>query len=74
MLPPRVERVHVEVLAVEVDALRGNQLADVVGQPFASLGIAKVKQAALLPAEDPFRVLFGQPWRMCLAYRGEGRW
>ncbi len=40
VLPPEVERIHVEVLAVKIDTLSSDQLADVVGQPLASLRIA----------------------------------
>ncbi len=61
VLPPQVQRVDVEVLAVEVDALRGDELVDVVGQPLAGLGVAEVEQAAVGAAEDPLGVVFGQP-------------
>ena len=58
---PEAERVHVEVLAVEVDALLVDQLVDVLGEPFPGLRIAEVQQSAVLAAENPFGMVLGQP-------------
>ena len=42
--PPAVERIDVEVLTVEVDALLGEELVDVVDEPIPGLGIAEVQE------------------------------
>ena len=58
VLLPEAQRVDVEVLAVQVDALLGDEPIDVLGQPLADFGVAQVEQAAALAAQNPFRWLF----------------
>jgi hypothetical protein len=58
---PVAQGVRVEVLAIEVDALLGDQAVDVLDEPLPCLRVAEVQDAALLAAQDPFGVLLGQP-------------
>jgi len=58
---PRVERVEIEVLAVQVDSLGVNQPVNVRGEPIPGVRVAKVQQPAVGAADHPFRMLLGQP-------------
>ena len=48
-LPRQCQRVHVEVLPVEIDALLGEQLVTWSVSQSAGLGVAEVQQSAVLP-------------------------
>ena len=46
MLSPETQRSDVEILAIEIDALLGQQVIDVVGQPLPRRRIAQSSAAA----------------------------
>ena len=55
---PKSQRVHVEVLAVDIDAFLGQELVDVLGQPLPCGRIAEVQQTNALLAR-PRRPVVG---------------
>ena len=59
--PPGAERVDVEILPVQIDALLGDELIHAVDDPVPGFGIAEVHHAPFRPAEDPLRAVEGQP-------------
>ncbi|KXK30556.1 MAG: hypothetical protein UZ16_OP3001003093 [Candidatus Hinthialibacteria bacterium OLB16] len=62
VITPIAERIHIEILPVQVDPLLINQLVDMVSQPLAGFGVPQVEQllVAIFP-EQPFRMLLIQP-------------
>ena len=58
---PDPERIEIEILTVQVNALLGEELIDVVGEPLAGLGVAEVQQPVAALAQEPFGMLFKQP-------------
>ena len=58
VLPPERQRVHVEVLAVEADALFAQHAVGVVGEPMECLGFPQVQERA---AQEPLGMVLGQP-------------
>ena len=52
---PVAERIDVEVLPVDVDALLCHELVDMIGKPLAALRVAQVQQSAVFSAENPLR-------------------
>jgi len=64
VLAPEPERLDVEVLPVDVDAVVGEELVDVIDQPIPGVAVPQVQEAARPASEYPLRVRVGQP-RSC---------
>jgi hypothetical protein len=58
---PGIERIHVEVLAVQIDALAVDEPIDMAGQPFEHRWLAQLEQSAAGAAVDPFGMRVAQP-------------
>jgi len=58
---PVGQRIDVEVLAININPLAGQQAIDPLERPFPRLGIAQVQQPALLASQNPLGVLRGKP-------------
>ena len=69
--PPMIQRVDVEVLSVQVDAFVGEHFVDAVGDPLQRVGAAEVQNSAFFAAENPLRLILGQPGSRHDAFRLE---
>ena len=58
---PVGQRIHVEVLAVEVDALLAMSAVDVVGEPLPAPRRCPGSAARACAAEQPFRMVLRKP-------------
>ena len=58
---PAGQRVEVEVLAIDINALAGQQTVNPREGPLPCVGIAQVQEPAAFAAQDPLGVLLGEP-------------
>jgi hypothetical protein len=55
---PELERVHIEILAVEIDSLLADKAVHVIGKPLVGRGISQVEQLA---TQEPLGVMRREP-------------
>ena len=58
---PASERLHIEILAIDVDTLARDQPVDRFHDPLPRLGMPQVKQPSPAALQDPLGMLHGQP-------------
>ena len=56
--PPMLERIHIEILTIEIDPLFRECFVDMVGQPPERFRVAKIQQN---PSKQPLRMVVGEP-------------
>ena len=59
--PPIVQRVHVEILPIQVDALPGEQRIDMLDEPTPGCRDAEIQESTLFAAKDPLGMVFREP-------------
>jgi len=67
--PPVGQRVYIEILSIEIDALARDQLVHMVYQPLPGRGVAQVEQSPTTAPQHPLRMRCGQPGAGSHAFR-----